>query len=334
MQLLRRLFSGTSGWIVGLILCLRGISVSGHQADDAQVHLAAARTAAGQEHSALFNFLCNPATTPLPIVESPPARSAWHADPVKVFDNLYFVGQTEYSSWAVTTSDGIILVDALYDYSVEDEIVGGLRTLGFDPARIRYVIISHGHDDHAGGARYLQDHFGVRVIASSEDWGLMERDAGSWPKPKRDMVATDGQKLVLGDTTVTLHLTPGHTRGTISTLIPVTDGGTPHVVAIWGGTGPLWLRKPEWYITAATPNAFWFDLYGRSAERFREVVTKAGADVILSNHTRFDGSQEKLPTLAKRTRGDPNPFVIGKDGVRRYLTVAAECARAGALRFK
>ena len=54
---------------------------------------------------------------------------------MKVFDNLYFLGQTEYSVWAVTTSQGIIVIDTIFDYSVEDEVVGGLKKLGLDPAR-------------------------------------------------------------------------------------------------------------------------------------------------------------------------------------------------------
>jgi metallo-beta-lactamase class B len=69
-----------------------------------------------------------------------------------VFDNLYFVGQTEYSAWAITTSAGIILMDAIFDYSVEDEVVGGLTALGLDPNQIKYVVISHAHGDHVGGA--------------------------------------------------------------------------------------------------------------------------------------------------------------------------------------
>jgi len=77
---------------------------------------------------------------------------------VKVFDNLYFVGQTGFSAWAVTTSAGIILIDALWDYSVEDEVVGGFEKLGLDPGAIRYVVVSH---DHAGGASYLQSRFGA-----------------------------------------------------------------------------------------------------------------------------------------------------------------------------
>jgi metallo-beta-lactamase class B len=136
-----------------------------------------------------------PATTPRPAADPPANRSSWYAEPVKVFDNLYFVGQAEHSAWAVTTSEGIIIVDALWDYSVEDEIVGGLKKLGFDPASIKYVIVSHGHIDHAGGAKYLQDRFGARIILAEEDWDAMSRNTQPWPKPKRDMVAVDGQKL-------------------------------------------------------------------------------------------------------------------------------------------
>ncbi len=85
------------------------------------------------------------------------ARETWHAEPAKVFDNLYYVGMTEYSAWAITTTQGIILIDAVYDYSVEDEVVEGLKKLGLNPADIKYVLISHGHLDHAGGAKLLQE---------------------------------------------------------------------------------------------------------------------------------------------------------------------------------
>ena len=60
----------------------------------------------------------------------------------------------------------------------------------------------------------------------------------------------------------------------------------------------------------------------------------AGADVLISNHTIYDGSKTKLPAVQKRKLGDPNPYVIGNDSVQRYLTVADECAKAGLLRLK
>jgi len=314
-----------------------GVVVARGQTDAANTpdaHIAAAKAAAQQDHLGLFDRVCGSLTPAAqsegrgaPPAQATLARGNWHAEPVKVFDNLYFVGQTEYSAWAVTTSAGIILIDTIYDYSVEDEVVGGLRKLGLDPASIKYAIVSHGHGDHSGGAKYLQDHFGTRIILSADDWDLLDRSNGT--KPARDMVATDGQKLTLGDTTVTMYITPGHTYGTISTLIPVKDRGTPHLVAEWGGTAFNWLTNRNAYITPQRPDSFWFTTYRTSASRFRDIADKAGADVIIANHTNFDGSKTKLPAVLARKAGDPNPYVIGKDGVQRYMTVALQCATAG-----
>jgi metallo-beta-lactamase class B len=322
---------------VGLVGRAGGV-IAQSTLETVQSHVAAAKAAAGQEHGGLFNSVC---AEPAPAAAreqsqapGPPEHSQWHAEPVKVFDNLYFVGQTEYSAWAVTTSDGIIIIDTIWDYSVEDEIVDGLAKLGLDPKQIKYAIVSHGHRDHAGGARYLQDHFGARVILSAADWDLLARDTGAWPKPKRDMVASDGQKLTLGGTTLTFYLTPGHTLGTISTLIPVKDGGRSHLAAEWGGTAFNWIQNRAGYITPERPDQFWFETYSTSAERFRSIVANAGADVLISNHTIYDGSKTKLLAVKERKPGDPNPYVIGNESVQRYLTVADECAKAGLARLR
>jgi metallo-beta-lactamase class B len=287
-------------------------------------HVAAARAAAGTEHAAMVDRLCPaPAGTlpggpnPRPGVQAPdPPRDAWHAEPAKVFDNLYFVGMTEFSSWAIPTTDGIIVIDPVFDYSVEDEVVEGLEKLGFDPADIRYVLISHGHLDHAGGAKLLQERFGARVLMSAADWEMVERDNPRW-KPKRDLDVADGQTLTLGDTTLTMYLTPGHTGGTISTLIPLRDGADRHVAALWGGT-----------LFNFSPDAVRFAAYRDSAARMRDLARAAGADVLLSNHTDYDGTKLKLPAIAKRAPGAPHPYVVGNDSVASYLTVANECAAA------
>jgi metallo-beta-lactamase class B len=249
-----------------------------------------------------------------------------------VFDNLYFLGQSEYSVWAVTTSQGIILVDTIFGYSVEAEVVEGLQKLGLDPAQIKYAIVSHGHADHSGGAKYLQERFGTRILVSAADWDLLEKSPE--PKPKRDMVITDGMKLALGDTALTIYLTPGHTQGTVSTIIPVRDNGKRHVAAVWGGTLFNWLRNRNAYITPATPDAFWFEHYIASARKFREVAAKAGADILLSNHTQFDGSKTRLPAVRARKAGEPHPYVVGSASVGRFLTMAEECAKAGLLRSR
>jgi metallo-beta-lactamase class B len=305
---------------------------------EAQKHIEAARLAAGTMWEGVFQPVCNGAislaTPPAPRAgganrggagrggaraggpPAAPARETWYAEPQKVFDNLYFVGQTEYSAWAITTSQGIILLDAIFDYSVEAEVDEGLKKLGLNPADIKYVIISHGHLDHAGGAKFLQEKYGSRLIMSDKDYELLDQQNPSW-KPKRDMVATDGMKLALGDFSMTLYLTPGHTEGTISTIFPVREGNSKHVVATWGGT-----------LFNFGPNRPRLISYAKEADRFRDLATKAGADVMLSNHTAYDGSKAKLPALKARKAGEKNPYVIGTDGVRRYLTVVGECAKA------
>jgi len=317
-----------------------GVSV-GAPGTDAEVakHVAAAKAAAGKDFEGVFSRVCAEprapaasAATAAPARPSgPPERSTWYHEPVKVFDNLYFVGQSEYSAWAVTTSAGIIIVDTVFDYSVKGAVVDGLTKLGLDPKQIKYAIVSHGHGDHSGGAKYLQDTFGARIVLSADDWDLLERSNGT--KPKRDIVATDGMKLTLGDTTLTLYVTPGHTLGTLSTVIPVKDNGQPHVAVEWGGTAFNWMNNNgRGYITAERPASFWFNHYIKSSERFRDIAKRSGADVLIANHLIFDGSKTKLPAMAKRKPGEPNPYVIGTEAVQRYMTVVNECAQAGLAR--
>jgi len=297
--------------------------------DTAEAHRALAKAAASTDLMGIYNTVC-PEPPAAPVAGAPagrgrgaaggvrqdPPREQWYTGPVKVFDNLYFVGTKIHGAWAVTTSDGIIVIDALYGYAAEPEIAEGLRKLGLDPARIKYVIVSHGHGDHSGGAKFLQDTFNAHLLLSGADWDLLDRDTRN-PKPRRDMVVTDGEKLALGDTTLTMYLTPGHTLGTISTLIPVKDLGRPHLAMEWGGTA----------ITTQTPIEQ-LKAYVKSAERFQDLAVGAGADVIISNHTIFDGTLPKLEAVEKRKPGEPNPYVVGKDAVKRYLTVAEECGKA------
>ena len=327
-----------------LIAAIVTMAIAGAQTypDTVDGHVAAAMAAAGSEYGALARRLCTAPAPPAPRNASPaaprpagaPARDTWYAPPAKVFDNLYFLGQTEYSAWAVKTPGGIIIIDPIFDYSVEEEVVNGLKALGSDPNDIKYVLISHAHSDHVGGASYLQDRFNAKVIMSEADWQLLEGTKASWRKPRRDLVATDGQQLTLGGTTLTLTITPGHTLGTISTLIPVLDNGRRHVAAYWGGTAFNWVTNRTAYITPERPDSFWFNHYIQSAQRFRTLARNAGAEVVLSNHSDFAGSDTKRPALKTRKPGDRHPYVVGPDSVARYLTVAEECAKAGLLRAK
>jgi metallo-beta-lactamase class B len=289
-----------------------------------------ARTAAGADHGFVFGQLCDgplkavdaaPVTAKVPaaLPSLDPARP-WYTGPVKVFDDLFFLGQTVFSVWGLRTTEGIILVDSIFDYSVEAEVVEGLRKLGIDPAEIRYVIISHAHADHSGGAGILQK-LGAKVVMSAADWDLYEK-SNEKIKATRDIVATDGMEIKLGASTVRVYLTPGHTHGTLSTLLPVHDKGTPHLAALWGATLFNFRNSAE------DPRDLRLKTYAQSAAKFRGIVKEKGADILLSNHTAYDGSTVKIPALASRGANAPNPYVIGTDSVQRFLTAAEQCAVA------
>lgn len=314
-----------------LILALiPALTLAQTPADAVRSYVEAARSFAGNDHAFVFGQLCETpikAVNAAPVTEKVPAAlptidaaREWYAEPVKVFDDLYFLGQTAFSVWALRTPEGIILVDAIFDYSVEAEVIDGLRKLGIDPAEIRYVIISHAHGDHSGGAAFLQK-LGAKVVMSEADWQLYE-SSNAADKAKRDIVATDGYAITLGGVTVKTYLTPGHTHGTISTLLPVHDNGTPHVAAIWGGTLFNFRDAPD------DPRDLRLRDYAQSSVHFQAMTAIAGADILLSNHTAYDGSTVKLPQLAQRKAGSPHPYVIGQDAVTRYLKVAESCAIA------
>jgi metallo-beta-lactamase class B len=135
-------------------------------------------------------------------------------------------------------SQGIIVIEALFDYAAQDEILGGLKKLGLDRSKVKYVILSHAHGDHDGGARLLQDEIaGVHLIYGAEDWVAVDKSTNHLGgKPKHDTVGADGINVSVGDASVQLVTMPGHTAGTLSYLFEVRDNGKPLRVAYVGGT--------------------------------------------------------------------------------------------------
>ena len=224
---------------------------------------------------------------------------------------------TEFSAWAVTTSEGIIVIDPLFDYSVEDEVVEGLRKLGLDPADIEYVLVSHGHLDHVGGAKLLQERFGARVLLTAADWDLLERDNPPW-KPRRDMEITDGQKLTLGDTTLTMYFTPGHTNGTVSTLIPLRDGANRH---IGGAVGR--------HVVQFRARRRALPAYAESALKFRDLADgRRRRRAAVESHRLRRHESRSCRRWRRERPGRRIRTSSATESIRRYLTVANECAQA------
>jgi len=304
--------------ILGLLLGMLSGAAQAQGPDSAQIgeHIAAARKAAYPQWSAAAEFFCAEGATPNR-ADDP------ELEPAKIFDNVYVIGRSGTAVYAVTTSDGILLIDAGYADQVDTVLLPGLKKLGLDPSKIKYVIVTHGHADHFGGAQYLQEHFGARVALSAADWDLIEK-SGAQAKgppvvpPRRDVVAVEGQPITLGDEKVTPVFIPGHTPGSLGLIFPVKDAGKIHMAGLYGGT----------VLTPRIISTEGLHQYLRSIDHFAEITRQMRVDVELQNHPLMDGIGEKLARLQARKSGAPSPFVVGEATYGRFLNVMSECMQA------
>jgi metallo-beta-lactamase class B len=290
----------------------------------------AAKRAAGQDYAGTFIRICvapdnlsagGPRPPPTLATRVVPDRASWYTQPYKVFDNLYFVGTQIHSSWALTTSQGIIIIDTLFDYAVEPEIVDGLTKLKLDPRNIKYVLLSHAHGDHDQGVALLQSRYGAKVVMGAADWDSTLKRDSSYPGdvPTRDVaVGAEGTKINLGDMTVNVIATPGHTPGTLSFIFPVKDKGRTLTVAYSGGTAFNFPRLAE--------N---FAIYRDSAKRMGDAVAAARATVLMTNHTEFDRAWDRA-RLAQlpRAAGEKHPYETDAATVNRYFEMQGLCAES------
>ncbi len=344
-----------AGVLVGSLSAVLLGAIAAAQAPQSEVdaHVAAARAAAGLEFRNTFVNLCLPpaggragAGRMGAAVQGTSARGAagrgaggrgagagqtpdrttWYAAPFKVFDNLYWLGTRQHSSWALQTSGGIIIIDTNFAWATRPEIIDGMATLGLDPRDIKYVVISHAHGDHDQGAAELQERYAAKVVMGAPDWESTLQRPPSAPGgvPTKDIaVGPEGYKLTLGDTTIDIVATPGHTPGTLSYVFPVKDQGRTVMVAYSGGTltGAFGTDARRW------------DEYIASQQRIARAAAAAGASVILSNHSEYDGAYTKARLIAApRQVGEDHPFIVGAEAVQRYFTVMSECATASKLR--
>ena len=220
-------------------------------------------------------------------------------DPFQIFDNLYFVGIGEVGSYVIETSEGLILLDTLYDLPGYTEYhLGHIREVGLDPMDIKYVIILQGHRDHYGGAPALQEILDAQFGTAEEDRKMIVADFGEYA-PRIDFIIEDGDTLTLGDTTLNFEITPGHTPGTTSIRFSVFDNGTEHLAYLHGGPA---LRSDD----PDVKQVFLDDL--------RRIKQIPGIEVQIANH--FDIHASGAPDtfgradlLANRQPGERHPWV-------------------------
>ena len=216
-------------------------------------------------------------------------------EPFQVFDNLYYVGSRSVSAWLLVSDQGLILFDSLYG-DLTELAVEGIRKLGFDPDDVRYLIVSHAHYDHVGGARRFQDEFGAVVMMTEEDWSITEAPLNDeeYPKPIRHLSVSDGSTLNLGRTRLRFFQTPGVTPGVLSTRFTVYDNGYPHDAFLFGGS--------DFDFSGAEQT----ELYINSVRRIMQLE---GIEVNIPTHPDSGDVFERYEILQNRGEGDPHPFV-------------------------
>jgi metallo-beta-lactamase class B len=287
---------------------------------ETQRRVAAAMTLAGTDLVPQAKMFCT-ATGPQRMAVArqaaglPPIPN-YTIEPVRVFDNMYFVGMSSQNAWAITTSEGIILLDTLNSTEeARDIIVPSLKKVGLDPARIKYIVLGHGHpgqSDHTGGALYLQKTYGAKVVMNPIDAKLvLPAQRPDRPLATPDTDAFDGQKLTLGDTTITLMHIPGHTPGTMGVIVPVKLRGTAHSVIVLAAT-----QMP----TRESLLNF---------ERvFNDFARPQKVEAALNMHA--NGLQDDLLFLEmiRKNPGGPNPYLYGPERFGRWMSIMIECGRA------
>ena len=293
--------------------CLMAASLIGPAAfaQNAEAEAAAARAAA-----AAAAARANAQTSPNDVLEKicrigPGSREVeiQKMEPFKVFDNLYHIGPCYVSAWILTTPQGDIMFDTAQEPFV-DLIEANIKKIGVDPHAIKYIIINHGHVDHFGGAKRLQEFTGARVVATPEDWKMIEafagkpnnRDGGKPTQvPKRDMEVREGDHLDLGDEHLIMHTAPGHTPGNLFVEGLALHDGAQTYRGIWGGGG------------GGAPGLAGAEQGVKNAEKVNAVK---GVQVYIQTHAWQDpngapggGIHERHKKLEARKPGDPHPFV-------------------------
>lgn len=204
--------------------------------------------------------------------------------PFRILGNLYYVGDDDLASYLIVTSKGSILINTGYEFSVPD-IRSRMKTLGFRFTDIKILLVTHAHSDHAAGMAATKKLTGAQMLAMEREAPLLESGgktdylfgSNGWFNPvKVDRTFQDGDKIELGGTELTAHLTPGHTKGSTSYTFDIAENDrTYHVLIANLGTinpGTVLLHNHEYP-----------DIAHDYAETFR-ILRALPCDIFLTSH--------------------------------------------------
>ena len=226
--------------------------------------------------------------------------------PVQLGPHIYYVGSSWVGVTLLDTGDGFILIDSGMPMQLY-LIFEGIRELGFNPKDIRKLLISHGHFDHAGAAKAIQEYTGADVYCSLEDLAAIE---GRDPEALRNRseiyhgvsvtkLYADDKPIIQGNFVIHTKLTAGHTPGTTSFFFQDKDDkGRVYNAALHGGLGLNTL-------TDLAQTEEMRKKYRRNLLEFRELPV----DIVCSNHPHMAGFLERKNGAVKEQTDYSTPGV-------------------------
>ena len=248
-------------------------------------------------------------------------------EPIKIFDNVYYMGYNTIGAWAIPTSQGIILIDALNNEKDAVEIIEpSLKKVGLNPANVKMIIVGHGHFDHFGGTPYFQQKYGAKVAMSKVDWDLIAKPnpnataaQAARPLPKRDVELVDGQKVTLGDETITIKITPGHTPGSLAYYIPVKDHGKAINILMLSGAN-------------ITPDRASLQAFDAALDFAKEMKVQG----LINGHPGLFGNETGWMEQIRENPNQPNPFLLTVEQGAKFADIMKLCAesRVVAMEYK
>lgn len=256
----------------------------------------------------------------------------------RLFDNFYWIGNTGIGAWLITSNDGYILFDTMNsEEDAKNIIIPEMQKAKLDPMKIKYLVFGHNHFDHTGGGEYIQRLTGAKAVMHRDDWEIYLKSSGRGggrgrgrgeaaagettppppaaplPKMKRDIDATDGMTLKVGDVTATIFQMTGHTPGSIGMVVPVRYQGRQHPILL---------------VTAGT------DVHNRESfvggyEHIWDEAIKMKVENVMQSHPNTN-----MNLLARTTYVNDhyppakNPLLYGAARTERYINIMRNCTLA------
>jgi metallo-beta-lactamase class B len=257
----------------------------------------------------------------------PPVQQDWteRFPAFRVAGNLYYVGSKGLASYLITTPAGHILINSDLEANVP-MIRESVESLGFKFNDIKILLISHAHYDHCAGSAMIKQLTGAKYMVMEGDVDVVEsggkkdfqygNDPTSlYPAAKVDRVLHDGDRVKLGDATLTAHLTPGHTKGCTTWTMIVNDVLGRRDVVIVGSPNV----NPGYKLVGNT-------VYPHITEDFEKtfrVLKSLPVDYFLGAHGSYFGLEEKFPRVKS---GNVTAF-LDPAGYKNYVDEREEAFR-------